>query len=143
SHLWPVGKPITYGVIDCGGDTSCSSGFTGSVPAALRRPLHLPVVAHGRCPTHRPRVVAPHTGPAEGPGPIYPVIAVPAAPAPPRPGGAGGGAALPPPPPAGSPPRGAGLGGARGFGEGGAEIRGPGAARGGPAGGKKAGHFQP
>src|SRR6266581_6761047 len=78
SHVWPVGQPITYNVIDCGGDTSCSSVFTGSVPAALRRPLHLPALAHGRCPIHRARVVAPPDGAAEGPGPIYPVIGVPA-----------------------------------------------------------------
>jgi hypothetical protein len=78
SHVWPRDKPITYNVIACGGDTSCSSGFTGSVPPALRRPLHLPALVHGHCPTHRARVVEPHVGPAEGPGPIYPVIADPA-----------------------------------------------------------------
>jgi hypothetical protein len=78
SHTWPGGKPITYSLIDCGGDPSCSSGFTGSVPSALRRPLRLPALAHGQCPTHRARVVDPHAGPAEGPGPIYPVIDSPA-----------------------------------------------------------------
>jgi hypothetical protein len=78
SHVWPAGQPITYGVIDCGGDPSCSSGFTGAVPAALHRPLHLPALAHDGCPIHRARVVAPHVGPAEGPGPIYPVPGVPA-----------------------------------------------------------------
>src|SRR5215469_2924330 len=78
SHVWPAGRPITYGVIDCAGDPSCSSGFTGSVPAALRRPLRLPALVHGRCPIHRARVVEPHVSAAEGPGPIYPVIADPA-----------------------------------------------------------------
>lgn len=78
SHVWPRNEPITYNVIACDGDPSCSSGFTGSVPSALRRPLHLPALVHGRCPAHRARVVEPHAGPAEGPGPIYPVIADPA-----------------------------------------------------------------
>ncbi len=80
SHVWPGGEPISYNDIACGGDTSCSSGYTGSAPAALRRPLHLPALVHGRCPTHRARVIEPHVGPAEGPGPIYPVIADPAGP---------------------------------------------------------------
>ena len=77
-YIWPRGEPITYNDIACGGNTSCSSGLTGSVPAALRRPLHLPALVHGRCPTHRARVVEPHVGAAEGPGPIYPVIDDPA-----------------------------------------------------------------
>lgn len=78
SHVWPGDEPITYNIIACGGDTSCSSGFTGSVPAALRRPLHLPALAHSRCPIRRARGVAPQFGAAEGPGPVYPVIGVPA-----------------------------------------------------------------
>ncbi len=77
-HVWPRGEPITYNVSARDGDTSCSSGFTGSVPSALRRPLHLPALVRGRCPTHRARVIEPHEGAAEGPGPVYPVIADPA-----------------------------------------------------------------
>jgi hypothetical protein len=77
---WPRGKPITYNDIACAGESACTSGFTGSVPSALRRPLRLPALVHGHCPTHRARVVEPHEGAAEGPGPIYPLTADPAGP---------------------------------------------------------------
>ena len=103
SHVWPVGEPITYDAIACGGDTSCSSGFTGSVPSALRRPLHLPALVRGRCPIHRACVVEPHVGAAEGPGPIYPVIADPA--------GRSGALTFAYPPPPGSVLAGSGFGG--------------------------------
>jgi len=127
SHVWPAGQPITYGVIDCGGDTSCSSGLTGSVPAALRRPLHLPALAHGRCPVHRARVVAPHTGPALGPGPIYPVIGVPA--------GRPGVLSFADPPPRGSLLAGSGFGGQKVLWIGAPRYRGPVLIRGGQLGG--------
>jgi hypothetical protein len=73
-YLWPRGAPITYNDIACGGEPGCSSGFTGSVPLVLRRPLHLPALVHGHCPTQRARLVEPHLGPAEGQGPVYPHI---------------------------------------------------------------------
>ena len=68
SHVWPGDEPITYNVLACGGDMMCSSGLTGSVPSALRRPLRLPALPRGRCPIHRATVVEPNTGAAEGPG---------------------------------------------------------------------------
>jgi hypothetical protein len=127
SHRWPAGRPITYDVIDCGGDTSCSSGFTGSAPAALRRPLHLPALARGRCPIHRARVVAPHVGAALGPGPIYPVIGVPA--------GRSAVLAFTYPPPPGSLLAGSGFGGQKVLWVGAPRYRGPVLIRGGQLGG--------
>ena len=127
SHVWPAGQPVTYGVIDCGGDTSCSSGFTGSVPAALRRPLHLPSLAHGRCPARRARVVAPHVGPVLGPGPIYPNIGVPA--------GRSGILTFTYPPPPGSLLAGSGFGGQKVLWIGAPAYRGPVLIRGGQLGG--------
>lgn len=77
SYAWPGAEPITYNDIACGGASACSSGLTGSVPSELRRPLHLPAMAHGNCPVHRARVVEPQVTAALGPGPVYPVIAGP------------------------------------------------------------------
>lgn len=73
-YVWPQGKPLTYNDIMCGG-SACSPPFVGAVPSALRRPLHLPALVHGRCPLPRARIVSSEFGAAEGPGPIYPVIA--------------------------------------------------------------------
>lgn len=56
----------------CDDPASCP---TGGVPAMLRRPLRLPVMAAGRCPITPPRTVSTDFGPAAGPGPIYPIIA--------------------------------------------------------------------
>jgi hypothetical protein len=127
SHQWPAGQPITYGVIDCGGDASCSSGDTGSVPAALRRPLHLPALVNGRCPVHRARIVAPGVSAAVGPGPIYAVLGVPAG----RPGVLT--FAYPPPP--GSLLAGSGFGGQKVLWIGAPRYRGPVLIRGGQLGG--------
>ncbi len=127
SHTWPSGEPITYNDIACGGDPSCSSGFTGSVPSALRRPLRLPALAHGQCPTHRSRVVDPHAGPAEGPGPIYPVIAAPA--------GLSGVLTFAYPPPPGSLTAGTGFGDQKVLWIGAPRYRGPVLIRGGQLGG--------
>lgn len=54
----------------CGAGSDCPSG---SVPAALRRPMHLPHLAAGtRCPGSAPvRTVDPNEGAVIGPGPIY------------------------------------------------------------------------
>jgi hypothetical protein len=126
-YLWPRGKPITYNDIACAGDSACISGFTGSVPAALRRPLHLPALVHGRCPTHRARVVAPHVAAAEGPGPVYPVIADPAGPS--------GVLTFAYPPPPGSYRAGTGFGGQKVLWIGAPGYRGPVLIRGGQLGG--------
>ncbi len=126
-YLWPRGEPITYNDIACGGDTSCSSGFTGSVPAALRRPLHLPALVHGHCPLRRARVVEPHVGAAEGPGPVYPVIADPAGPS--------GVLTFAYPPPEGSLTAGTGFGGQKVLWIAAPRYRGPVLIRGGQLGG--------
>jgi len=54
----------------CGSPPGCPGG---GVPAALRRPMHLPHLAAGtRCPISPPaRKVDPNEGAALGPGPIY------------------------------------------------------------------------
>jgi hypothetical protein len=70
---------VTYNAIACGG-TECNSGIAGTVPLALRRPLHLPPLVRGRCPVQRARVVEPNVSAALGPGPVYAVIADPAGP---------------------------------------------------------------
>src|SRR5215472_1480374 len=59
----------TYAAI-FGGASGCPSG---GVPAALRRPIHLPHIAAGaRCPISPPgRKVDPSEAAALGPGPIY------------------------------------------------------------------------
>ena len=73
-YVWPRGKPVTYNDIMCGGAV-CSPPFAGAVPPALRRPLHLPALVNGQCPVPPARIVAPGYAAAEGPGPIYPIIA--------------------------------------------------------------------
>jgi hypothetical protein len=126
-HAWPRGKPITYNDIACAGASACNSGFTGSVPSGLRRPLHLPAPVQGHCPTHRARVVEPHEGAAEGPGPIYPVIADNAGPS--------GVLTFAYPPPPGSYRAGSGFGGQKVLWIGAPRYRGPVLIRGGQLGG--------
>jgi hypothetical protein len=126
-YLCPRGEPITYNDIACGGEPACISGFTGSVPSALRRPLHLPALVHGHCPVHRARVVEPHVGPAEGPGPVYPLIADPAGPS--------GVLTFAYPPPPGSYRAGTGFGGQKVLWIGASRYRGPVLIRGGQLGG--------
>jgi hypothetical protein len=60
----------TYSVFCAGDESGCPSG---GVPAALRRPIHLPRIAAGaRCPVSAPgRKVYRNQGAALGPGPIY------------------------------------------------------------------------
>lgn len=126
-YLWPAGQPLTYNDIACGGAPACTSGFTGSVPPALRRPLHLPALVHGKCPVHRARVVEPHIAAAEGPGPIYPVIADNAGPS--------GALTFAYPPPPGSYRAGSGFGGQKILWTGAPSYRGPVLIRGGQLGG--------
>ena len=128
-RVWPSGQPISYGVIECGGDSSCSSGFTGAVPAALRRPLHLPGLAHGHCPILRAGVVESGVGAAEGPGPVYPVIG--------GPGGRFGVLTFAYPPLPGSLLAGSGFGGQKVLWIGAPRYRGPVLIRGGQLGGNK------